>query len=131
MISGTELVLLLVVTLEVLKFALHIYGVFKERTTIKVPRLELLKWYVCIAGISLIGLVVVRTSIPYLDHIIVLISLILTGLAYPFAQIIVRRCRDSGWPKLAAYMAAAPYIGGIVILLLLFWKPTSETTESL
>lgn len=129
MSSGNELIFLAVVISEVMKFSLHIFGVFKENTTLRASRLELLKWYACIVGLSLLVFFATREPFPFSDHIVVLISFILTGIAYFFGQVLVRRCRDAGWPKVTAYFTAAPYIGGLVILLLLFWKPTQKPTE--
>ena len=128
MISGAELILLVLVISEVMKFVLHVYGVFKENTTLRASRLELLKWYACIVGLSLPVFFATREPFPFSDHIVVLVSFTLSGLAYFFGQVLVRRCRDSGWPKVTAYFTAAPYIGGIVVLLLLFWKPAQEPT---
>ena len=99
MISGAELILLVLVISEVMKFVLHVYGVFKENTTLRASRLELLKWYACIVGLSLPVFFATREPFPFSDHIVVLVSFTLTGLAYFFGQVLVRRCRDSGWPK--------------------------------
>lgn len=129
LIGNPELVLLVLIALELAKFVLHILGVYKESSNSKASRLELLEWYVCMIALALVALVTTRYPFPLTVHAIVLSVMVQTGLTYYFAQVLVRRCRDSGWPKATAYFAAAPYIGGIVALLLLFWSPTQEPTK--
>lgn len=116
--DGSAIFILAVVAAAI---GLHIYGVRSENSRLRATRMDYLKWVVVILGVQfMIGIIFGIVSDAMADVVSILFSL---ATAYPFSQVLVRRCRDAGWTKGAAYACAVPLLGTFISLILLFKGP--------
>lgn len=110
--------LIFIIVIAAAALGLHIYGVKSENSRLRTTRLRFFKWVAAIIFIQFMIGVVFGTYQGYFADIVSLLFAL--AMAYPFAQVLVRRCRDSGWTKGAAYACAVPYLGTFISLILLF-----------
>ncbi|MBO6521287.1 MAG: DUF805 domain-containing protein [Rhodospirillales bacterium] len=110
--------LIFILVIAAAALALHIYGVRSENSRLRATRMDFFKW---VAAIFIIQFMIGFVFGAYSGYVVNIASLLFAmAVAYPFAQVLVRRCRDAGWTKGAAYACAVPYLGTFISLVLLF-----------